>query len=60
MKRSRFSEEQIIYAIRQAESGTPIGDLCRQLGVSEARRRIRRPCGSAFAIWPMSDHGLAI
>ncbi|MBY0249176.1 MAG: transposase [Nitrospiraceae bacterium] len=24
------------YAIRQAESGTPIGDLCRQLGVSEA------------------------
>jgi len=36
MKRSRFSEEQIIYAMRQAESGTPIGDLCRQLGVSEA------------------------
>jgi len=36
MKRSRFSEEQIIYAIRQAESGTPVGDLCRQLGVSEA------------------------
>ena len=36
MKRSRFSEEQIVYAIRQAESGTPIGDLCRQLGVSEA------------------------
>ncbi|MBA2486680.1 MAG: IS3 family transposase [Nitrospira sp.] len=36
MKRSRFSEEQIVYAIRQAESGTPVGDLCRQLGVSEA------------------------
>ncbi len=36
MKRSRFSEEQIVYALRQAESGTPIGDLCRQLGVSEA------------------------
>lgn len=36
MKRSRFSEEQIVYAIRQVESGTPIGDLCRQLGVSEA------------------------
>ena len=36
MKRSRFSEEQIIYAIRQAESGTSVGDLCRQLGVSEA------------------------
>ena len=36
MKRSRFSEEQIVYAIRQAEAGTPVGDLCRQLGVSEA------------------------
>ena len=36
MKRSRFSEEQIAYAIRQAEGGTPVGDLCRQLGVSDA------------------------
>ncbi len=36
MKRSKFSEEQIIYAIRQAESGTLVGDLCRQLGVSDA------------------------
>jgi len=36
MKRSRFSEEQIVYAIRQAEGGTPVGDLCRQLGVSDA------------------------
>ena len=36
MKRAKFSEEQIVYVIRQAESGTPVGDLCRQLGVSEA------------------------
>ena len=36
MKRSRFSEEQVAYALRQAESGTPVGDVCRQLGVSEA------------------------
>lgn len=35
MKRSKFSEEQIVYAIRQAESGTPIGDLCRQYGIVE-------------------------
>jgi len=27
MKRSTFSEEQIVYAIRQAEAGTPVGDL---------------------------------
>jgi len=36
MKRSKFSEEQVVYAIRQAEAGTPVGDLCRQLGVSDA------------------------
>jgi putative transposase len=36
MKRSKFSEEQIVYAIRQAEGGSPVGDLCRQLGVSDA------------------------
>jgi putative transposase len=35
MKRSTFSEEQIVYAIRQAEAGTPVGDLCRQLGGSD-------------------------
>lgn len=36
MKRSKFSEEQIAYALRQADSGTPVADICRQLGVSEA------------------------
>ena len=36
MKRSRFSEEQIACAPRLAESGTPVVDVCRQIGVSEA------------------------
>jgi putative transposase len=36
MKRSKFSEEQVVYAIRQADAGTPVGDLCRQFGVSDA------------------------
>ena len=36
MKRSTFSEEQLVYAIRQAKAGTPVDDLCRQLGVSDA------------------------
>lgn len=36
MKRSRFSEEQIAYALRLAESGTSVVDVCRQIGVSEA------------------------
>ena len=36
MNRSRFTEEQIAYALRQAESGTPVADVRRQLGASEA------------------------
>jgi putative transposase len=36
MKRPKFSEEHIAYALRQAESGTAVGHVCRQLGVSEA------------------------
>ncbi len=36
MKRSRFTEEQIAYALRLAESGTAVVDVCRQIGVSEA------------------------
>ena len=36
MKRSKFSEEQIVYTIRQAEAGTPVGDLCQQLYVRDA------------------------
>ena len=36
MKRSKSSEEQVAYALRQAEGGTPASDVCRQLGVSEA------------------------
>ena len=36
MKRSMFSEEQVAYALRQAEAGRAVGDVCRQLGISEA------------------------
>ena len=36
MKKSRFTEEQIAYALRQADAGTPVSDVCRQLAVSEA------------------------
>lgn len=35
MKRSRFSEAQIIGILRQAESGIPVRELCRQNGISE-------------------------
>lgn len=35
MKRKRFTEEQIAYALRQAEGGTPVPEICRKLGVTE-------------------------
>lgn len=36
MKKSRFSDEQISYALRQVETGTKVQDICRQLGISQA------------------------
>ena len=35
MKRKRFTEEQIAFALRQAEAGTPVAQVIRKLGVSE-------------------------
>ena len=35
MKKSRFSEEQIAFVLRQGESGTPIVEVCRKMGISE-------------------------
>jgi len=35
MKRSHFSSEQIVFALRQAESGTPVTEVCRKMGIVE-------------------------
>jgi putative transposase len=35
MRKSRFTEEQIAYAIRQVDQGTPAAELCRKMGISE-------------------------
>jgi putative transposase len=36
MKKTRFTEEQIAFALRQAETGTRAGEICRKMGISEA------------------------
>ena len=35
MKKSRFTNEQIAFALKQAESGTPVEEGCRKLGGSQ-------------------------
>lgn len=35
MKKSRFTHEQIAFALKQAETGTPVNEICRKMGVSE-------------------------
>src|SRR5262249_32383041 len=36
MKRSKFTEQQIAFALQQAESGTQVAEVCRKMGISEA------------------------
>jgi putative transposase len=36
MKKSRFSDGQILAILKQAETGTPVPDLCREHGISSA------------------------
>ena len=50
MKKSRYSEEQVAYALRLAESGTPVADVCRQTGIAEA----------TFYLWKKQYAGLGV
>ena len=36
MKKSRFTDEQIAFALKQAETGTRIDEICRKMGISDA------------------------
>jgi putative transposase len=35
MKRTRYTAEQVAFALRQAESGTPVAEVCRKMEISE-------------------------
>ena len=35
MKKSRFTDEQITFCLRQVDSGVPVEEACRKLGISQ-------------------------
>jgi site-specific recombinase XerC len=48
MKKKQFTEAQIAFALREAESGTPVGEVIRKMGISEV----------TFYRWLDAEHGL--
>lgn len=36
MKKTKYTEQQIAFALKQAEIGTRVGEVCRKMGISEA------------------------
>lgn len=36
MKASKFTEAQIAFVLKQAEDGTPVAEVCRKAGISDA------------------------
>jgi putative transposase len=36
MKKSKFTDEQIAFALRQAEGGVKVAEICRKMGISDA------------------------
>lgn len=50
MKQKRYTEEQIIYALKQAEAGVKAAEICRTMGVSEA----------TFYLWKKKYAGMGV
>lgn len=42
MKKSRFSEPQIAFVLKQADDGTSVAEVCRKAGISEATYNWRK------------------
>jgi len=50
MSKARFAEERITYALKQVESGKPVGEVSRHIGVSE----------QSFCRWKRMHLGIGI
>ena len=50
MRKKTFSEEQIALALREAETGTPVAEVCRKMGGS----------GQSFCRWKTECMGMGI
>lgn len=50
MKRSKFTESQIIFALKQTETGVKVEEVCRKMGISEA----------TFYNWKKKYNGLGV
>lgn len=50
MKKSKFTDEQIAFALKQADVGTRVEEICRKIGISQA----------TFYSWKQKYGGLGI
>lgn len=41
MKKSKFTDEQIAFALKQAEVGTPVEEVCGKMGISDCEFRYK-------------------
>lgn len=61
MKKSRYTEKQISYALRQADTGTPVAEVIRRMGVSEQTfyrwKKLYAGLDPGSAVLPAQGHG---
>lgn len=50
MKKSKFTEGQIAFALKQADTGTPVEEVCRKMGI----------CQATFYAWRKKYGGLGV
>ena len=50
MRKGRYTEAQIVYALRQVEQGSSVAEMCRKMGVSE----------TTFYIWKKRFAGMGV